>query len=89
MSVREHDRIDQVAVGPDGRLLLAMTEDRAYGEGSDAVLTEDFRRKLNAYLDIARSGQAHRIAAGTGAEEGQGSRSCCSARLNRLRSCTR
>ncbi|WP_157119735.1 hypothetical protein [Nocardia xishanensis] len=45
MTVREHDRIDQLAVGRDGRLLLAMTEDRAYGQGADVVLTEDFRQK--------------------------------------------
>ena len=35
MTVREHERIDQLAVGPDGRLLLAMTEDR---DGSEWVV---------------------------------------------------
>lgn len=37
MTVREHDRIDHVAIGPDGRLLLAMTEERSYLDEDSAA----------------------------------------------------
>ncbi|WP_225725446.1 MULTISPECIES: hypothetical protein [unclassified Nocardia] len=72
MTVREHDRIDQLAVGPDGRLLLAMTEDRRYGQGADAVLNEDFRRKLNAYIGAVRSGEVNRMAKNVGVTAAKG-----------------
>ncbi|WP_306363369.1 DUF6572 domain-containing protein [Nocardia sp. CC227C] len=70
MAVSEYDRIDHLAVGPEGRLLLAMTEDRSYSEESDALLTEDFRRKLNGYLGAVRSGEVRRMADKAGVEGG-------------------
>ncbi|MFI7528057.1 DUF6572 domain-containing protein [Nocardia salmonicida] len=72
MTVCEVGRIDQVAVGANGRLILAMTEDRDYGPGADAELIEDFRRKLNAYLGAVRSGEVRRMArkAGVAGENG-------------------
>lgn len=72
MAVTEHDRIDQLAVGPDGRLLLAMTEGRDYGRDTDAVLIEDFRRKLNTYLGAVRSGQVTRMAKRAGVRSDRG-----------------
>ncbi|WP_330185021.1 hypothetical protein OHB26_16400 [Nocardia sp. NBC_01503] len=66
MTVREHDRIDHLATAPDGRLLLAMTEDRDYARGPDTVLNEDFRRKLNAYIGAVRSGDVARMAKDAG-----------------------
>ncbi|MGV9615913.1 hypothetical protein [Nocardia xishanensis] len=62
MTVGEHDRIDQVAVGPDGRLVLVMVEERSYREGDLAVLSEDFRQKLNSYVHAVRSGYAEELA---------------------------
>ncbi|MBF6356508.1 hypothetical protein IU449_18490 [Nocardia higoensis] len=67
MTVNEHDRIDQVAVGPDGRLVLVMVEERPYRDGDVAALAEDFRRKMNSYVHAVRSGnvaqlgQEHRL----------------------------
>ncbi|MEV0251148.1 hypothetical protein AB0H76_31465 [Nocardia sp. NPDC050712] len=68
MTVQEHDRIDQLAVGMDGGLLLAMTEDRTYGSGADADLTEDFRLKLNSYVGAVQSGEVLRMAEKAGIE---------------------
>ncbi|WP_157172015.1 hypothetical protein [Nocardia higoensis] len=67
MTVSERERIDQLAVGSDGRLLLAMTEDRDYGQGADQVLAEDFRHKLDAYLAAVHSGDVRRMAEQAGA----------------------
>ncbi|GAB2676740.1 hypothetical protein [Nocardia goodfellowii] len=72
MTVREYDRIDQLTVRLDGRLRLAMTEDRNYGNGSDESLTEDFRRKLNAYLGAVRAGEVYRMARRAGVKGDKG-----------------
>lgn len=57
MTVAETTAVDEIAEGPDGRVLLAMTEDRSYASGDVAVLVEDLRLKLNAYVYLIRSGQ--------------------------------
>jgi len=72
MTVSERRRIDQLAVGPDGRLLLAMTEHRDYGRGDDHLLAEDFRHKLDAYLAAVRSGDIRRLAEQAGASADNG-----------------
>ncbi|GAB0102432.1 hypothetical protein JMUB6875_14000 [Nocardia sp. JMUB6875] len=69
MTVEEHDRIDQVAAGPDGRLLLAMVEERSYRYGGDFELTEDFRQKMNAYVHAIRSGHVRQLASDSGIPE--------------------
>ncbi|WP_019932347.1 hypothetical protein [Nocardia sp. BMG111209] len=62
MTVSEHDRIDQLAVGPDGRLVLAMTEERTYLHDDPATLNDDFRSKINAYLYGIQSGHVRDLA---------------------------
>ncbi len=62
MAVVDTTTVDQVAKGPDGRILLAMTEDRRYADGDAETLVEDFRQKLNAYVYLIRSGQLRDIA---------------------------
>src|SRR5437773_5021629 len=57
MPVSDPTSIDQIAAGPDGRVVMAMTEDRSYASGDAAAMAEDFRAKLNAYLYMIRSGQ--------------------------------
>jgi hypothetical protein len=60
MTVADPTTIDQLASGPDGRLLLAMTEDRPYRSyqgAPDPAMVEQFRAKLNAYVYLIRSGQ--------------------------------
>ena len=69
MTVAETTTLDQVAQGPDGRVLLAMTEDRPYATHDAAQLTEDLRLKLNAYVYLIRSGQLADI---VGHRPGQG-----------------
>ncbi|WP_431968236.1 hypothetical protein [Nocardia sp. bgisy134] len=69
MTVNEHDRIDQVSVGPDGRLALVMVEERSYRDGDVAVLCEDFRRKMNSYVHAVRSGYAEQLARERGLAE--------------------
>jgi hypothetical protein len=55
--VSDPTSLDQVATGDDGRVLLAMTEDRRYVGADQAGMVEQFRRKLNAYVHVIRSGQ--------------------------------
>lgn len=66
MTVSEHDRIDQVAANPQGHVVLSMIEDRSYAQGDVAVMNEDFRRKLNAYVHAVRSGMVREMAAKSG-----------------------
>ncbi|MBF6449015.1 hypothetical protein IU429_15190 [Nocardia elegans] len=66
MTVREHDRIDHVAIGPDGRLLLAMTEERSYLDEDSAALDNDFRFKINSYLYGIQSGYVQDLARQSG-----------------------
>jgi hypothetical protein len=66
MAVSDTDRLDQVAVGPNGELMLVMIEDRfCRGEGS-AILDEEFRQKLNTYIHTIRSGYVRQLAQGSG-----------------------
>ncbi|WP_327141385.1 hypothetical protein [Nocardia sp. NBC_01327] len=58
----EHDKIDQLAAGPDGRLLLAMTEERSYSDGDPTLLNEDFRLKINSYVYGVQSGYVQDLA---------------------------
>lgn len=64
MAVADPTTVDQVAEGPDGRILLAMTEDRRYSGGDAEAMTEDFRQKLNAYVYLIRSGQLRQMLGG-------------------------
>lgn len=64
MKVIDTSTVDQVAHGPDGRVLLAMTEDRSYGTGDVDVLVKDFRQKLNNYVYLIRSGQLQQMVGG-------------------------
>lgn len=64
MTVRDTTTLDQVAEGPDGRILLAMTEDRSYGSADADALVEDFRQKLNNYVYLIRSGQLQQMVGG-------------------------
>lgn len=57
MPVSNPTTVDQVAQAPDGRVLLAMTEDRRYADGDVELMSEQFRQKLNAYVFMIRSGQ--------------------------------
>ncbi|MEU2258499.1 DUF6572 domain-containing protein [Nocardia xishanensis] len=61
MSVSEYDRIDQIFVSREGRLVLAMSEERSYRLEDAHLLDEDFRNKINAYIEAARTGYAHRL----------------------------
>ncbi|MFF0528289.1 DUF6572 domain-containing protein [Nocardia amikacinitolerans] len=72
MSVSEHDRIDQIFVSPEGRLVLAMSEERPYRTENSHVLDEDFRNKINSYIHAARVGHAHRLAHENGVAEVNG-----------------
>ncbi|MGQ4601530.1 hypothetical protein [Nocardia sp. R6R-6] len=58
MTVAEYDRIELVFVSSTNRVVLGMTEERPYVAGSSLDLDEDFRRKINTYIDAARSGHA-------------------------------
>ncbi|MGQ4614551.1 hypothetical protein [Nocardia sp. R7R-8] len=69
MTVSESDRVDQVAVGPDGRLVLVMVEERSYRDGDLVVLCEDLRRKMNSYIHAIRSGYALELARERGLAE--------------------
>lgn len=64
MTVADTTVVDQVAHGPDGRILLAMTEDRRYASGDAATMAEEFRQKLNAYVFLARSDQLSHMVGG-------------------------
>ena len=64
MAVVDSTTVDQVAQGPDGRVVLAMTEDRRYGAGDVDALIGDFQRKLNAYVYLIRSGQLRQMVGG-------------------------
>ncbi|MFE3187519.1 hypothetical protein ACFXHA_00835 [Nocardia sp. NPDC059240] len=66
MTVQEYDEIDLAAVGADGQMVLNMREDRTSDEVDPAVLREDFRRKLAAYVHAIRSGYARDLAARQG-----------------------
>ncbi|MGW4248020.1 hypothetical protein [Nocardia sp. NPDC004722] len=74
MSVQEYDEIDLAAVGVDGRMILNMREDRVSSEVDPAVLREDFRRKLAAYVHAIRSGYARELAARDGHSQVSGYR---------------
>jgi len=64
MAVADTTTVDQVAQSPDGRVLLAMTEDRLYGAGEADALIADFQQKLNAYVYLIRSGQLRQMVGG-------------------------
>ena len=64
MAVVDTTTVDQVAQGPDGRVVLAMTEDRPYGAGDVDALIADFQQKLNAYVYLIRSGQLRQMVGG-------------------------
>jgi len=64
MAVVDTTTVDQVAQGPDGRVVLAMTEDRRYGAGDVDALIGDFQQKLNAYVYLIRSGQLRQMVGG-------------------------
>ena len=64
MAVVDTTTVDQVAQGPDGRVVLAMTEDRRYGAGDVDALIADFQQKLNAYVYLIRSGQLRQMVGG-------------------------
>ncbi|MEV0028804.1 DUF6572 domain-containing protein [Nocardia sp. NPDC050793] len=72
MSVSEYNRIDQIFVSPEGRLVLAMSEERPYRPEDSHVLDEDFRNKINSYIHAARSGHAHHLARENGVENVNG-----------------
>lgn len=57
MAVSDPSTVDTIAQGPDGQVLMAMTEDRRYAGGDAATMTEEFRQKLNGYVYMIRSGQ--------------------------------
>ncbi|MEU4809432.1 hypothetical protein AB0H20_09535 [Nocardia fluminea] len=64
MTVSEFDRIDQMFRRPDGRLVLAMNEERPYGGPDSHLLDNDFRIKINGYINAVRSGFAQSLAGG-------------------------
>ena len=64
MAVRDPQTIDTIARAGDGRLLLALTEDRPYTAETAAALAEDPRVKLNTYIYAVKSGQVHERRAG-------------------------
>ena len=64
MAVRDPQTIDTVARSNDGRLLLALTEDRPYTAETAAAMAEDLRVKLNTYIYAVKSGQVHERRAG-------------------------
>ncbi|MFD8099020.1 DUF6572 domain-containing protein [Nocardia fluminea] len=66
MTVSEHDRIDQVAANRQGQVVLCMIEDRSYAQDDVAVMNEDFRHKLNAYIHAVRSGVVGEMTAKSG-----------------------
>ncbi|PXX65395.1 hypothetical protein DFR70_104459 [Nocardia tenerifensis] len=70
MAIIEYGSIDQLALSADGRLSLAMIEDRPYKDEDTAVLIEDFIRKFNFYLHAIRSGYVQRLADADGLETG-------------------
>ncbi|MGQ4616489.1 hypothetical protein [Nocardia sp. R7R-8] len=69
MTVSQHDRIDQVAANPRGQMVLSMIEDRSYAQDDVAVMNEDFRQKLNAYVYAVRSGTFGDMAARSGVRQ--------------------
>lgn len=62
MAVTDPNTVDTIAESPEGRVLLAMTEDRRYAFGDVEAMSEDFRQKLNAYIYLLRSGQLREMA---------------------------
>lgn len=57
MAVSDPSSVDTIAERPDGRLLMAMTEDRRYTGGNVTTMVEELRQKLNNYVYMIRSGQ--------------------------------
>ncbi|GAB3917215.1 hypothetical protein GCM10011575_32290 [Microlunatus endophyticus] len=62
VAVSDASSVDTIAEGPDGRLVMAMSEERRYAGGDQAAMVEDFRRKLNGYVYAIRSGQLRQMA---------------------------
>jgi len=62
MAVSDSTSVDTIAEGPDGRLVMAMSEERRYNSDDQVAMVEDFRQKLNGYVYAIRSGQLRQMA---------------------------
>lgn len=69
MAVSDATSVDTIAEDPDGRVVMAMSEERRYSSDDRAAMVEDFRQKLNSYVYAIRSGQLRQMA-GSAADRG-------------------